>query len=477
MAASDVPAMGSEPTAAIDPNLRVRAKGSWALYDFANTIFSFAVVSGAIGLWLTDESRYGESTGQAILSLAIIVSVGINAIVSPVLGALSDRGGRRLPFLFAFTALCIGPTAAIGLGGPVLAVALFIVANFSYQAALIYYDASIKLVSTPQTRGRLSGIGTGIGYCGTVFVGLLIFFFDIPVDQRFVLVAALFALFAVPLFVVVRERPNPDSERLTVAIVVASWRQLGTTIRHARDVPGLPRFLLGRFFYSDAVNTIIVVMSVVAVRAVGLSVQTANLVLLSLTLVAIVMSFAWGWMTDRLGPRQTLIIVLVSWAVGLVLGSLSLSLNGTDAATGDPVPSAAGLGLFLLAGAILGSGLGGVAVADRVFMVRLSPPERVGEFFGIYGLVGKASQVIGQALYGLIVFLLLDTLGILAYQTAILSLILTMLVGLWLIWPVSDRWSGSGEVHIHGSGHGGDVPPSRLSPDRAPLDERGSSSG
>ncbi len=468
MSAPSVPAAVPTAASARDPNLRPVAQASWVLYDFANTIFSFAIVSGAIGLWLTDDARFGAASGQLVLSVAIAVSVGFNAIVSPVLGALSDRGGRRLPFLLAFTALCIGPTAIIGLSGPLVGVLLFVLANFGYQAALIYYDASIKLVSTPGTRGRLSGIGTGVGYCGTVFVGLAIFLFDVPVEARFPLSAALFALFAIPVFVVVREHRDPSVPRLTVADVVTSWRQLETTIAHAREVPGLPRFLVGRFFYSDAVNTVIVVMTVVSVEAVGLTAAQANLILLSLTLVAIVMSFVWGWLSDRAGPRRTLITVLLSWAVGLVLGALSLSLNGTDPLTGGPTPSTAGLALFLVAGAILGSGLGGVQVADRVFMVRLSPPNRVGEFFGVYGLVGKASQVIGQLLYGAIVFLLLDSLGIAAYQVAILSLIVTMLIGLWLVWPVSDRWTGSGEVPPDGA----DAPPPRLAPDHAPLEDR-----
>jgi UMF1 family MFS transporter len=433
------------PAGTDDRNLRPLAQGAWTLYDFANTIFSFAIVSGAIGLWLTSDDRFGAATGQLVLSVAVSISVGLNAIVSPILGALSDRGGRRLPFLLAFTALCIAPTAVIGASGPLVGTLLFVVANFAYQAALIYYDASIKLVSTPRTRGRLSGTGTAIGYCGTVFVGLLIFFFDVPVEARFVLSAVLFALFAIPVFVLVHEHPAPDARPVGARDVLASWSQLRVTISHAREVPGLPRFLVGRFFYSDAVNTVIVVMSVVAVEAVGLTEGQANLILLALTVVAIVMSFVWGWLSDAIGPRRTLLTVLTSWAAGLVLGAISLSLNGQDAA-GDPVPTAAGLGLFLVAGAILGSGLGGVQVADRVFMVRLSPPGRVGEFFGVYGLVGKASQVIGQILYGAIVFLLLDALGVGAYQLAILSLIVTMLVGLWLVWPVSDRWAGSGEV-------------------------------
>jgi UMF1 family MFS transporter len=79
-------------------------------------------------------------------------------------------------------------------------------------------------------------------------------------------------------------------------------------------------------------------------------------------------------------------------------------------------------------------------------MLRLSPPERVGEFFGLYGLVGKGSQVIGTLLYGLILFIFVDRLGIGAYQVAVLSLLVTMLIGVWLVWPVRDDWAGSADV-------------------------------
>jgi len=125
-----------------------------------------------------------------------------------------------------------------------------------------------------------------------------------------------------------------------------------------------------------------------------------------------------------------------------------------------------GMVIFVIAGAILGSGLGGVQVADRVFMIRLSPPAQLGEFFGLYGLVGKGSQVIGQLLYGVIVFLLIDSFGNGAYQVAIVSLLVTMLIGLWLVWPVRDDWQGSGEIAPH-------LPPERLAPGCAPIVPRG----
>jgi UMF1 family MFS transporter len=454
-ASDDRPGLGR--LARLTPSGRAIVPLSWALYDFANTIFSFAVVSGAIGIWLTEPAQFGERDGNVLLSVAILVSVALNAVVSPMLGAISDRGGRRLPFLLFFTALCVIPTAFIGASGAFLGLVLFIVANFAYQAALIYYDATLKIVSRPETRGTLSGIGVGIGYLGTIVVGLTIFAlelaFDMPVAMRFVLAAALYGLFAIPIFLVVREAP--PTTRLTAADLGASFGQVVTTIRHARSIPGLARFLVARFFYSDAVNTVIVVMSVVAVEAKDLTPTAANLLLLGLTVVAVVASFGWGRLVDRTGPKQALVVVLLSWAVGLALGAVSLSVEG-----------AAGLGLFAFAGAILGSGLGGVQVADRVLMMRLAPPAQLGEFFGLYGLVGKGSQVIGQILYGATIALFLVPGENTAYQIAVVSLLATMLVGLWLLRGVSDRWEGSGEVAS------ASPPPERLAPATAPIEPR-----
>ena len=439
----------------LTPSGRPAVPVAWSLYDFANTIFSYAIVSVAIGLWLTDESRFGQGPGQLVQGIATSVSVGLNALVSPVLGALSDRGGRRLPFLLVFTVLCIAPTVLIGFSPALVGVLLYVVANFAYQAALIYYDATLTTVSRPETRGRLSGIGVAVGYMGTIFVAMTLIVLDASVEQMFLVAGILFAVFAAPIFLIVRE-PGTSAPQLRAADVIASLGQLRQTIDHARAVPGLGRFLLGRFFYSDAVNTLIVVMSVLAVRAMGMS-ETEFLVLsLVLTVVAIVTSFGWGWLADRIGPKRTLLAVLGSWTVGLMLGIVALGAPGTSL----------GVGLFVIGGTILGSGLGGVQVADRVLMVRLSPPERLGEFFGIYGLVGKASQVIGSLAYGLIVFLLFDALGNVAYQLAILTLLGTMVIGVWLVWPVDDRWPGRGDLD------GLAVPPERLGPASAPIEPR-----
>ncbi|MGH9887527.1 MAG: MFS transporter, partial [bacterium] len=287
-----------ERLAGLTPSGRAGVPVAWALYDFANTIYSYAIVSFAMGLWVND--RLGPADGQFWFGIANAASVGLNALVSPVLGAMSDRGGRRMPYLFFFTALCIAGTAAIALvpdgvsSLTFIGLLLFTLANFSYQAALIYYDATLPVVSKPTTRGRVSGIGVAVGYIGTIVIALLILVTDSGSSGlTFLMAAALFGLFAVPIFLLVKE-PAGTGYRFRLGDAMASWGQLRTTIADARMVPGLPRFLIGRFFYTDPVNTVIVVMSVFAVEAIGLTKAQANLVLLALTVAAVLASFGWG---------------------------------------------------------------------------------------------------------------------------------------------------------------------------------------
>jgi UMF1 family MFS transporter len=410
---------------------------SWALYDFANTIYSYAVVSYAMGLWTVD--RLGPDAGQFWFGVAFAVSVLLNAIVSPILGAASDTVGRRLPFLLVFTVICIGGTALIafvpeGAAAAAIGLGLFAVTNFAYQAALIYYDATLPSVARTDARGRMSGVGVAIGYLGTIFVALLILILGTEASgATFLLAAAMFALFSVPLFAFVHER-SATTKSLSVREVAGSWSQLATTVRDVRQIPGLGRFLVGRFFYTDPVNTVIVVMAVFATQAIGFTQAEANLVLLTLTVAAVIASLIWGQMVERIGPKRTLMIVLATWVLGLFIGGIYLS-----------VPT------FFIAGVLLGAALGGVWTSDRVFMLRLSPPDKVGEFFGLYGLVGKLSAVTGPLLYGLIVNLLLEPLGTAAYQVAIFSLLGLMAIGFFLLRGVPEPPAGADEPDVIGS--------------------------
>jgi MFS transporter, UMF1 family len=408
---------------------------SWALYDFANTIYSYGVVSYAIGLWSVDQ--LGKGPGQFWLGVATAVSVGLNAAVSPVLGAMSDRTGRRLRYLLFFTSMCIIGTAAIALVAAsgtgafiaLLGLGLFAISNFAYQAALIYYDATLPDIARPEARGRMSGIGVGVGYLGTILIAGLILLTDAGSSSlTFLMVAVLFSIFAVPIFLTLKET-SAGSGNFHLADAAASWGQVVTTLRHAREIPGLLRFLLGRFFYTDPVNTAIVVMAVFATEAIGMSKSQANLMLLLLTVVAVIASVLWGRAVEAWGPKRTLLVILGSWCIGLLVVGVVL----------NPYT-------FIAGGVLLGSGLGGVWTSDRVYMLRLSPPDRVGEFFGLYGLVGKLSAVVGPLSYGILVNILLGPMGRGAYQVAILSLLVLMVIGLLIIRRVPAAPAVPGEL-------------------------------
>jgi MFS transporter, UMF1 family len=402
-------------------NHRKVARASWALYDFADTIWSFAVLSRAIGLFLIHQ--LGDASGNLAVTLAIAISVLANAILSPFLGAVSDRYGRRLPFLFAFTVGAVVPTIAIPYVPVWAGIVLFCLAVFSYQSSLIYYDATLQLVSTPENRGRIASLSTGVGYMGTVFVGILLILTHLSVEMTFVVAALLFFVISLPTFIFLkddRSRRNADAHPIG-----AAWTQTWRTVRSLHLYPGLGRFLLARFFYTDALNTSVTIMTVFSVQAVGFTEDESVYVLLGLTLSAIVSSFIWGRLVDRIGPKKTLFMVLCIWSVALFVGALFLAKVA-----------------FIIAGIAIGAGFAGMHVSDRVLMYRLSPPERLGEFYGLYGLVGKGSQVLGNVVYGLTLFLLFNTLKSGAYQIGILTLFATMLVGLLILRKVPEKLEG-----------------------------------
>ena len=402
-------------------NHRKAARAGWALYDFADTIWSYAVYSRAITLFLV--AKLGDSNGNLWLGLSVGIPVLINAAVSPFLGAVSDRYGRRLPFLFGFTLGACLPAMLIPFVPVPVGIGLFWIAMFSYQSSLIYYDATLQLVSTPQNRGRIASLSTGVGYMGTVFIAILLLVTDLSVEMTFVVAPIMFLIFAAPTFVFLKEdgsRAKKDADPIG-----AAWSQTWRTVRSLKEYPGLGRFLASRFFYTDALNTSVTIMTLFAVQAVGFTSKEANVVLLGLTLSAIVSAFIWGRLVDRFGPKRTLFSVLLLWAVALVIGASVLE---------KPV--------FLFAGVLIGAGFAGLHVSDRVLMYRLSPPDRLGEFYGLYGLVGKGSQVVGSIFWGIVLFLTYDTLGKGAYQLGLITLLFAMLVGLFLLWPVPEKREG-----------------------------------
>ena len=413
----------AEPTPA--PRILTARVVSWALYDLANTVFSMNIVSLFLGLWVVNVMGGSDTIWARANSASMLMMM----LTAPVLGAMSDQAGRRLPFLAVSTTLCVALTACLGLPGVGGTLILFVFANYFFQAGLVFYDATLPIVSTPETRGRVGGLGIGLGYVGS-FIGVAVgFALQNTAGYLWIFraTALLFALFAIPIFVFVKEPRRGSTLRLNRDTLARAVRQVGDTVRKVRNYRGLGRFLIGRAFYADAVNTLIVFMGIYVTNEIGFSDAQTNVLLLVSIATAVVGGLLWGLVVDRIGPKRTLNRVLGLWAVTFTLAALIPV---------TPLPD----WLFWGVSSMAGIGLGGIWAADRPYMLLLSPPAKVGEFYGLYSMIGRFAAVIGPLLWATVAEGL--ELGRPAAVGVLLLMIVTAYVVLRGVDDAPRNWTG-----------------------------------
>ena len=408
---------------------------SWVLYDFANTIFSVSILSYFFPLWLGDEL----GAGAGAVNGATAVSALFVVLTAPVLGALADLRQRRVPYLIVFTLISVALTAGLDLaGGVVVGVALFVAADLAFQSALVFYNALLPGVSAGRGAGRISGYGTAAGYVGTILALVVLTVFvtqaetmrDLlgplggwmdtghePNSNAFLPTAVLYLLFSLPAFFFVPDRAVRAPRPVALG---AAYRDVVSTVRNLRGYAGLGTFILATVLYMDAANTAIANMALYGREVVEMEGEEIRNLLLFSTVFAAVGSVGFGYASDKAGPKRALVAVLVLWLAAIVITAIA------------PSPR-----MLYLAGPLVGIALGGTWTVSRVMLVALSPPEKLGEFFGIYSLAGKVSAVAGPAITALLLTLF-GGLGTVAYRISIGSLALIMALGLFLLLRVPD---------------------------------------
>ncbi len=448
-----------------------RERWSWALYEFASTIFSMNIATLYFAVWLVSDlngSNTDVAVGNGIASVLVMLSI-------PVLGAISDVTRRRKPWVVGFTIAAVIATAAIGavgqhviplvgdsvlkptsaagfvISGPplIFVIAAFVVANYAYQGALPFYNAMMPELAPPDRWGRLSGLGAILGYTGSILGVLMIKpFFDgtlpllgqLPATfmhtlrttfplassggrvATFAPTALLYLVFSVPLFIFCRDHfPAQRSRKVP-------WRQafrdVGNTIKESRKYPGVLRFIIASFVYQDAMGTIISFMALYAVVAMGFKSGSETTLFVVLTIPAVFGAWVWGRLTDRIGPKNTLLIVLSAWIV-LLLAMIA-------------APSRQA---FWIVGAMIGFIYGGVNVAERPMLLRLIPDEEAGRFFGLMVLSARAAAIVGPLVWALAVDGLMPTFGKgVAYRAGVATVAVAMCIALIIMRGVPDNF-------------------------------------
>ena len=384
---------------------------SWCLYDWANSAFTTLVVTFIYATYFTQTFAENADRGTVLWSRGITISSLLIALISPVLGAMADRSGQRRRFLAAATLVSVGATIWLtfivpGSGNAVLAaLTLFIIGNVGFEVGLVFYNAFLPKLSTPETIGRISGNAWALGYAGGLACLVLALFgliglgdadpwIALSTENGFnvrasnLLVAVWFLLFSLPALLLLRDEAGArtvEGARGAAAAIRGAFLELGRTLTRIRDFRDIVRFLVARLIYNDGLITVFAFGGVYAAGTFGMDTAEVIVFGIALNVASGLGAFLFGLVDDRIGGRATILWSLV--------GLFGCSLAAVAA------PNKA---WFWGAAMVMGLFIGPNQSASRSLMARFAPRRYESEFFGFFAFSGKATAFLGPLLLGLI---------------------------------------------------------------------------
>ncbi|PWC27733.1 MFS transporter [Teichococcus aestuarii] len=380
-----------------------RQAWAWALYDWANSAFPTVVSTFVIAAYFTQGIAPDPATGQAQWGW-MQTGAGIAiALLSPLLGAVADAGGRRRMMLLACTLLTAIATGLVWFATPSPGSALWTlacvgIATVGFELGTVFYNSMLPQVAPPERVGRLSGLAWGLGYAGglaCLVVALLLLVRPDPsplgldrgaaehVRATALLVAVWMLGFGWPVLVLLPDPPPPRPAWGTA--IRQGVGEIGALLRGLPRNPVLARFLLARLFYTDGLNTLFAFGAIYAAGTFGMGFDEILLFGIALNVTAGLGAAGFGLLEDRLGARRTILVALAA-LLGLGLG----------------VVLAEDKSMFWALALALGLFIGPAQSASRSYMARLAPPDEVAAHFGLFALSGRITGFMGPAVLALV---------------------------------------------------------------------------
>ncbi|MBM3732454.1 MAG: MFS transporter [Acidimicrobiia bacterium] len=377
----------------------VPALVAWALYDWANSAHPTLITTFVFAAYFTKAVAADPVTGTAQWGYAASAAALAVALVGPIAGAIADNAGGRKPWLAAATVLAILATAALWFVKPApshvgLGLVLVALGIFFFEFGTVFYNAMLPSLVPRAMIGRMSGWAWGLGYAGGLAALVVALFGFVQADNSWFgvgtedaahvravgpLVAAWFALFALPLFIL-----TPDTPRGGISLREAARQgqaQLAGTARKVRGFRHVVLFLAAMMCAANGLTTLFAFGGIYAANQFGFDFEELLLFGIAINVTAGLGAAAFGWIDDAIGPKRTLLIALAGL---FVLGAGILLVESKTAFWAAALP----LGLFV----------GPAQAAGRSYMAHVAPSEMRAEMFGLYALAGKATNFLGPAL-------------------------------------------------------------------------------
>ena len=361
---------------------------AWILYDVGNSAFVLLVAT-LIPIFfnaLAEEGGLSSVDYLAYWGYAASAVTIITAVLSPILGTLADTRGFKKPIFILCLVVGVAGCCAMGLAKTWLPFLLiFVFAKVGFSGSLVFYDSMLSDVTTPDRMDVVSSRGYAWGYIGScvpfvVCLALVLGSGAIGLSQMTALNIALFITAAwwlamtLPLLKTYRQLHYVEVEKHAIR---QSFARIGHTLRHLHEDKQVFWFLLAFFCYIDGVYTIID-MATAYGTALGLDTTGLLLALLVTQIVAFPSALIFGRLSAKY-PSTTLIQVCIAAYAGIALFAFFLTQQWQ----------------FWVLAFVVGMFQGGVQALSRSHFAKIIPPEKSGEYFGLFDICGKGASFLG----------------------------------------------------------------------------------
>lgn len=410
---------------------------AWAMYDWAVSSFQTTIQVAVFQIFFVSvaAAELGKAEGTAAWASVNAVSAVLVAILSPVLGAISDVAAAKKKMLGAFMLLGVASCAGmffIDRGELTLASWLYVLATIGATASVVFYEALLPHLTRPEEVDRVSSAGYAFGYVGG---GLLLAInlawilspasfglpsgeglgprdATLPVRLAFLSVALWWLVFSFP---VLRRVPEPprlleSDERTDLrSLVVTPFVRLAETIRTLRSFRHAFVMLIAFLVYNDGIQTIIRMATAYGTE-IGIGQDSLIIAVLIVQFVGIPFAFLFGMLAGRIGAKQAIFLGLLAYTGISIIGYFMKSARD----------------FYVLAG-LVGMVQGGTQALSRSLFSSMVPAHKSGEFFGFYSVFEKFANIFGPLLFAVTIWATGSS------RAAILGVILFFAVGAWLL--------------------------------------------
>jgi len=431
------------PNASLNPGVPRREVAAWAMYDFANSGYTTVVLTAVFNAYFVGVVASGADWATLAWTVALAASNLAVMVTMPALGAWADLHAGKKRLLLLSTIGCVAATAAlawVGRGDVALAMLIVALSNYFYSTGDAICAAFLPELAKSGSLGKVSGWGWSFGYVGGMTTLGLSLAWVLSAQARgegaeqfvpvtMLITAGVFAIAAVPVFLILKERALSRRDRLAVLTAqpaaagagagtgsgagasLSSFARVRATLADARRYRDFWRLLVCGAAYQAGIAVVIALAAVYAEQAMGFEQQQTMMLVFLVNIAAAVGAFGFGYVQDRIGHKLALAVTLVGWIAMVLIAGLAASVTA-----------------FWIAAVIAGLCMGSSQSCGRAMVGFLTPTAQLAEFYGLWALATRLSAVVGPLTYGMVTWL---TQG--NHRVAILATGLFFVVGLWLL--------------------------------------------